>query len=180
MVLRILGVIFLLAVLVVAVTFGRQVKKPATQTAAVTTYEACVAANYPVAQTSPRTCVTPQGQTFTENIGNAEAMKDMIQVEAPQPNDPVQSPLTVAGTARGNWYFEASFPVKLFDANNNEIAHGTAQAQGNWMTTDWVPFKTTLNFTKPSSGNTGTLVLMKDNPSGLPQNDAQLTVPVTF
>lgn len=46
------------------------------------------------------------------------------------------------------------------------------------MTTDFVPFQATLTFETASQN--GTLVLEKDNPSGEPQNDASLSVPVRF
>lgn len=102
-----------------------------------------------------------------------------IQVSQPLAQSRVTSPLTVSGTARGTWFFEASFPVSLLDANGNVLAQAPAQAQGDWMTTDMVPFTVTLTFTPPASGQ-GMLVLKKDNPSGLPQNDASVQVPVTF
>lgn len=89
------------------------------------------------------------------------------------------SPLVVFGEARGNWYFEASFPVVLLDGNGVEIAHAPAQAQGDWMTENFVPFKTTLIFAMPTT-TVGTLVLKKDNPSGLPHNDAEVRLPVVF
>ena len=102
-----------------------------------------------------------------------------IQVTQPQPNDTVTSPLTVTGQAVGGWYFEASFPVRLLDGNGNEIAVAPAQAQGNWMTPSLVPFSVTLTFATPAT-STGTLVLQKDNPSGEPQFDASIFVPVQF
>jgi len=43
-----------------------------------------------------------------------------------------------------------------------------------------VPFTATLTFTKPPYENSGTLILKKDNPSGLPQNDAALEIPIVF
>src|SRR3989338_525403 len=86
----------------------------------------------------------------------------MIRVTSPQPNAVVKSPLTVKGEARGNWYFEASFPVKLLDANGNQLAIIPAQAQGEWMTTNFVPFQGTLTFSTPTTA-TGTLVFEKDN-----------------
>jgi hypothetical protein len=104
---------------------------------------------------------------------------DLIKVTTPQPNAKVASPLTVTGQARGNWYFEASFPVKLYDANGTLLAQKPAQAQGDWMTTNFVPFTVTLTFAKPATA-TGVLVLEKDNPSGLPQNDDKIEIPVTF
>lgn len=109
----------------------------------------------------------------------ADDHSDLIVVASPLPNAVVSSPLTVTGEARGNWYFEASFPVKLIDGNGNELAVTFAQAQGDWMTTDFVPFSVTLTFDPPSTP-TGALILEKDNPSGLPENDAFITVPVQF
>ena len=103
----------------------------------------------------------------------------MLGVTSPQPNAVVKSPLTVKGEARGNWYFEASFPVKLLDANGNQLAIIPAQAQGEWMTTNFVPFQGTLTFSTPTTA-TGTLVFEKDNPSGLPEHDDSYSIPVRF
>ena len=60
------------------------------------------------------------------------------------------------------------------------IAEGPAQAQGEWMTQDYVPFKITLSFPAQAAGSKGTVVLRNDNPSGLPENDKSLEIPVTF
>jgi len=105
--------------------------------------------------------------------------KDLVHVNAPLPGAKVGSPLTVTRRARGNWYFEASFPVKLLDGNGNQIAIAPAQAQGDWMTVDYVPFSVTLTFAQPVTA-TGTLILQKDNPSGEPQFDDFVSIPVTF
>ena len=106
-------------------------------------------------------------------------VSEMINVTAPLPNVLVQSPLVVKGEARGNWYFEASFPVKVFDSNGKLLGSVPAQAQGDWMTTDFVPFVATTTFTTPTT-ETGTVVLQKDNPSGLPANDQSISIPVYF
>lgn len=96
----------------------------------------------------------------------------------------VKSPIIVSGEARGNWYFEASFPVVLVDWDGRIIAEGHAQAEGDWMTTGFVPFTATLTFTKPADTGAqsarGALILKKDNPSGLPKNDASIEIPVKF
>lgn len=102
-----------------------------------------------------------------------------IKLESPKANQLISSPLTVTGTARGMWYFEASFPVRLLDANNQELAVRPAQAQGEWMTEDFVPFSVTLTFANPSTA-TGKLILQKDNPSGDPARDEQIEIPVRF
>jgi len=113
-------------------------------------------------------------------MGSNRAFKnDLIIVFSPLQNQTVTSPLTITGQARGNWYFEASFPVKLLDANNKVLVQAPAQAQGEWMTTDYVPFSVTLTFAKPTT-STGTLVLEKDNPSGLPEHANELRIPVKF
>ncbi len=102
---------------------------------------------------------------------------DLIRVSSPAEDELVASPLQVTGEARGNWYFEASFPMELLDANGNQIALGIGEAQGDWMTTDFVPFRGTLVFTTASTP-TGTLVLHKDNPSGLAEFDDEVRIPV--
>ena len=102
-----------------------------------------------------------------------------IRVTSPTANAIITSPLVVTGEARGTWYFEASFPVQLLDANRNEIAIIPAQAQEDWMTENFVPFAVTLDFILPAT-DTGFLVLKKDNPSGLPEHDAHIEIPVRF
>lgn len=118
-------------------------------------------------------------QTSSASSSAASVANADIALAAPLPDALVTSPLTVTGEARGSWYFEASFPVKLLDANGNVLAQAPAQAQADWMTTDFVPFLATLTFPTPATA-TGTLVLEKDNPSGMPQNAATITVPVNF
>ena len=107
------------------------------------------------------------------------SIPDRIELRAPLPEAIVQSPLVIEGRARGNWYFEASFPVYLLSAEGDTLAVRPAQAEGEWMTEAFVPFKITLTFTPPGSA-TGTLVLARDNPSGLPEHAAELRVPVRF
>lgn len=107
-------------------------------------------------------------------------VSNLIRVFTPAANDIVDSPLEITGEARGTWYFEALFPVQLLDARGNVLAQGKAQAQGNWMTENFVPFRALLTFTSPGDGATGVLALKKDNPSGLPQNDNERRVPVRF
>ncbi|MEK7650605.1 MAG: Gmad2 immunoglobulin-like domain-containing protein [Patescibacteria group bacterium] len=102
-----------------------------------------------------------------------------IKLTDPKSNQIVSSPLTVTGEARGTWYFEASFPVRLLDENGQELAVMPAQAQGEWMTENFVPFSVTLAFPTPATA-TGKLILQKDNPSGDPARDEQIEIPVRF
>ncbi|MEW6019778.1 MAG: Gmad2 immunoglobulin-like domain-containing protein [Pseudomonadota bacterium] len=103
-----------------------------------------------------------------------------ILVSTPAENETVSSPLTVTGQVPGNWSFEASFPVQLLDSDGNMIAQEPAQLQGDWMTTELVDFEVTLTFTAPPGGGTGTLVLKKDNPSGMADKDDELRIPIRF
>lgn len=106
-------------------------------------------------------------------------LSDLIRVADPAPDTVISSPLLVAGEARGSWYFEASFPVKLLDGNGKEIASAPAQAKEPWMTENFVPFEVSLEFSRPETSN-GYLILKKDNPSGLPEHDRELKIPVRF
>jgi len=115
-------------------------------------------------------------QEETENIPDKS---ELIRLDTPQPNETITSPLTVKGEARGYWFFEADFPVKLLNAKGEVIAIAIAQAKSDWMTEDFVPFEATLEFQSPGSEK-GTLVLEKDNPSDLPENADELIIPVTF
>jgi len=99
-------------------------------------------------------------------------------------NQVITSPLQIDGKARGFWFFEASFPIKLVDENNNILAITIAQAKEdpvtgevNWMTEDFVDFKAKLEFV-PEKNQKGFLIFMRDNPSGLPENNEEFKVPV--
>ena len=120
---------------------------------------------------------TPIGDVL-DKIKPAEK-QDLIKVDSPLPNQEILSPLLVTGQARGYWFFEASFPVRLLDGNGKEIAIKPAEAQDDWMTEEFVPFKAVLEFKMPSS-DFGTLILEKDNPSGLPEKADELRMPVRF
>lgn len=110
----------------------------------------------------------------------ANTATEMIEVTAPLPNTTLTSPITLTGRARGPWYFEASFPIELRDANNVLIAQTVGQAQWEWMTENMVPFTATLTFPAQPAGSQGMLTFKNDNPSGEPQNSMMFDVPVTF
>jgi hypothetical protein len=182
------GIVIVIALAAVAYFFLPSyfsVKTPNTGTVSIMDFNSCAGAGYPILETSPRQCQTPDGRTFTEaqnQPGTTTASgdhSDLITVSNVASGQKVTSPLTVEGKARGGWYFEASFPVELKDANGKVLFQGPAQAQGDWMTSDFVPFKVTLTFTKPTT-KTGTLTLKKDNPSGDPVRDDSISIPVTF
>jgi hypothetical protein len=147
----------------------------------VTSFKECVERGYQVMESQPRQCVTPDGETFVEELeeepGPITTHSD-IRVTT-NLNEPISSPLTISGEARGPWYFEADFPVRIIDVNGRELGIAPAQAQGDWMTTDFVPFSVTIEFTQPTA-ETGWVILEKDNPSGKAELADELRIPVRF
>lgn len=124
----------------------------------------------------------------TDDIYEMEDKIDLIRNIDILPGDFIESPLTITGEARGYWYFEASFPVVLVNWDGLIIAQGIATAQDEWMTEDFVPFEVTLEFESPVFENAqgdhfsrrGALIFQKDNPSGLPEFDDALEIPIRF
>ncbi len=177
-------VIFLgaLAIVIFLLSRGRHA-----QDVIIADFASCAAAGYPIMESYPRQCRTPEGKSFVEDVGgstsspqdNELAKADVIRIISPRPNDTVTSPLTITGEARGTWFFEASFPVRLEDENGVQLGIVPATAKGEWMTTEFVPFSATLTFSKPATEN-GRLILEKDNPSGLPEHADALIFPVHF
>jgi hypothetical protein len=155
-------------------------EKAGTKTTVITVnnFDDCVAKSGTVAESYPAQC-SIGGKTFTEDIGNELEKADLIKIDSPRPNTKVSSPLTVKGEARGTWFFEASFPVELYDANGKKIASGVAMTSENWMSEEFVSYEAKLTFTKPAT-TTGYLMLNKDNASDLAENDDFLKVPVKF
>ncbi|MBL7045593.1 MAG: hypothetical protein ISR99_00980 [Parcubacteria group bacterium] len=145
----------------------------------VSNFEECVSAGNPVMESYPRQC-RHEGENFVENIGNELEKIDLVSLSSPRPNEIIESPLEIVGEARGTWFFEGDFPVVLTDWDGRIIAEGFASADGDWMTEEFVGFIATLEFEYPTVYNRGSLILMKDNPSGLPEYDDALEVPIHF
>lgn len=146
---------------------------------AVTNFEECAQSGVPVRETYPRQCVSADGTMFSEDIGNELEKMDIITIDSPRPTAELSHEITISGKARGTWYFEASFPISLEDANGKEIANSIAKAQGEWMTESFVPFTSTLSVPSTFSGK-AKLILKKDNPSGEAQFADELVVPITI
>ena len=118
-----------------------------------------------------------------EYFGNEFEKKDLIHITTPRPNEVIKSPLTITGETRGVWFFEGSFPIVLVNWDGLIIAEWYATAQGEWMTNDFVPFEATLTFETPNYPkglSNGSLILKKDNASGLPEHDDALEIPIRF
>lgn len=100
-----------------------------------------------------------------------------VEIASPQIGAVVASPVAVEGKARGGWFFEANLPLKVLDAAGKVVGTGNAMATGEWMTNEPVPFKGSISY-QVAKDQDGTLVIAKDNPSGMPKNDGEVRVPV--
>ena len=121
---------------------------------------------------SKTTDESTQKPTYT----NASA--DNITVDTPFPGAVTGKDFSVIGKARGTWFFEASFPVELLDRNGKILTTGVAHAESDWMTENFVPFRADIHAPISYIGP-ATLVLKKDNPSGLPEHDASVSFAIT-
>lgn len=156
---------------------------PKEEPVTILSFTECEAAGYPVMESYPRQCRTPDGLTFAEELPTPaptyiNASSDLIVIDLPQPGSVVGKQFSILGKARGTWYFEGSFPVILLDANGLVLAEGAAEAQGDWMTEEFVPFLFEVQIPETYIG-AATIVLKNDNPSGEPERDRGVSFPIT-
>ncbi len=102
-----------------------------------------------------------------------------VEVYKPLRGSKVTNPVEVVGKVPGNWSFEADFPVELKDATGKVLVESPAGLLSDWMTEELVLFTVNLKYVDAASGE-GLLILHKDNPSGLPENDDRVTIPIVF
>jgi Immunoglobulin-like domain of bacterial spore germination len=141
-----------------------------------------------VGRTGPK-CefVCPTAPSVSPDVqASLDAKADLIVVESLLPGAVITNGMTLTGKARGGWFFEASFPVSIVNWDGLIIAEAPATALSDWMTSEFVPFSVPLNFISPYKAGDpdfmkrGAIILQKDNPSGLPENDDALEIPITF
>ena len=92
--------------------------------------------------------------------------------------DEVTFPFTLTGEARGSWYFEGIFPVRVEDGSGDNVVEHSAQAQGEWMTEGFVPFAAILSPSGAIPSGEATLVIEKANASGLPEHADAIRIPI--
>ena len=146
----------------------------------ITNFEECIAAGNPAMESYPMQCRTADGETFVQDIGNELEKLDQIRIDYPRPGGTITPQTVIEGEARGTWFFEGDFPVVIEDNEGNAIFTTYATALSDWMTEEFVPFTVNVEDADFGDAQKGTLVLRKDNPSGLPDNDDELRVPVRF
>ena len=156
-----ISIVIILAIIIAVLVwflFATPISKPATQSATST----------PMTTTTTTTTSTSTAPLDTE-----------VTVSSPKPGATVSHTITVTGQAPGAWFFEAQFPLLVKDSNNETVASEPAHAQGDWESTGEVTFTDSI-VVDPSFHGPATLVLLRDNPSGLPENDDSVTVPIVI
>jgi len=150
-------------------------------------FASCLKANNVIMEIYPRICKDKNGNSYTEVIDDQITPQEfrstkgtIIYIDSLQKNKVISSPLTLTGRIPGNWSFEANFPATLVNWNGVIIDQKTAQIQGDWMTNDYVQFIITFEFDSPSVDKNGSIILKKDNPSGLIENDDSVEIPITY
>ncbi len=127
---------------------------------------------------TPVSAPTIGDTTATSTIDTTAPLHTRVMVITPTQNAVVSKTFAISGEAPGNWYFEASFPIQVLGADNTKIGQAIAQAQSDWMTIEQVSFMAAV--TVDSYTGPATLVLLRDNPSGLPENDDSVRIPITI
>lgn len=134
---------------------------------------------YYASRSSEKEMFPEDNSSSSENTEVVYDQEDLIRLDNPSPGEEIRSPLEISGMARGPWFFEANFLIRLTDDEGKTLGTAIAAAKGDWMTEDFVPWKAILVF-DPKEAVEGKLILEKNNPSGLPENDASFEVPIRF
>lgn len=102
-----------------------------------------------------------------------------VIILSPNISEALKSPQKIIGLIDKSWVFEGSFPVELFDSQYRSLVKVTGLAP-NWLEDDskYTNFTATLNFS--TNQTNGYLKFKNDNPSGLPQNNKYIDIPVFF
>ncbi len=131
---------------------------------------------------APEIATTTPGETSTTtNATTSEQspLARLVLVTSPRKGATVGHAFTVSGTAPGPWFSEAVFPIQVRDTNGNIVGRAQAQAQGEWQTEGPVTFTARMSIDATFKGP-ATLILLKDNPSGLPENDDAVELSITI
>lgn len=113
------------------------------------------------------------------NYAYTNASGDTVLVDTPIAGAAVGRQFSLSGKARGAWYFEGSFPYQILNKDGALLTQGAVQAQGDWMSTDFVPFSADVTIPGAYTG-AATVLLHNDNPSGDSANAASVSYPITI
>lgn len=121
----------------------------------------------------------PPASAATPAASSTEPLSASVTVSTPVSGAAVGQTFDVAGVAPNGWYFEAVFPIQVRDPDDDLVATGQGRAQSDWTVAGPVKFKATIALSTPYAGPAD-LILLRDNPSGLPENSDEVTIPITI
>ena len=107
-------------------------------------------------------------------------LRDEALLESPLSGSTISSPLAISGLASGAWMFEGSMTAVLTNWDGEIISETILSAEGDWMTEELVPFTGIMEFEQPEYGARGSLIIQASNPSGLPENQKNLEIQISF
>ena len=158
----------------------------------INSFETCALFNNQILESYPARCIA-NGKSYTEKIcvrnsdNQCLVTKEFtstkgvtVKIYNWSDDKTIGAPFTLMGEIPGSWSFEAQFSVEILDKDGVTIAQNPATLQSDWMTDDFVPFTATFDYEIPVNGKTGSILLHKDNPSGLAQNDDTIQIPIRF
>ncbi len=114
---------------------------------------------------------------FSKGIKEGKGTES-IRIQNLSPHNTIASPLIIKGVARGSWFFEATFPVKLVAEDGTLLASGIAKADGDWKTDAFIPFHSQLIFT--SIGHTGGIITFERGNNFGNEKNRGFNIPVSF
>ncbi len=95
------------------------------------------------------------------------------------PGSIITDVVTITGEIKGVYFFEGKAQGLLLDENKKVLDTFSLDATSNWLTADAVSFKTTVDTTSALPGP-GYLRFKNDNPSGDPEKDKYIDVPIVI
>ena len=107
---------------------------------------------------------------------------ERIYLEGVKSGDILSVDDVIIGRAPGSWFFEGSFPVRIFDQEGDEIAALFAVTEEDWMQEGYIPFTLELRSNLIDLDEESIVVFQfeKDNPSGLDENADYAKITLTL
>ena len=93
------------------------------------------------------------------------------------PGSKVHGLMSYRGVVKGAYFFEANIVINILDLNKKVLKASNAHATGDWMTEEPVAFEGNIDFSGLPKGP-AYLEIHNDNPSGLPENDKSILIPI--
>ena len=95
------------------------------------------------------------------------------------PNTKVSEKKIIQGVVKSNYFFEGNIGVNILGNDKKLLRSGHATAVGEWASPDPVKFQGELDFSGLVKGP-AFIEIHNDNPTGLPENDKSILVPVVI